>query len=124
MALVLLAEDDAQRLLLGGTRLEAAGFEVVAVQTGAAALAAARARRPDLAALDLALSDMPPGDLIAGLRAIPGPGRFPIIALTSLDAFELHRKSLSSEIAEFLPQPCGTQALLELATKLTGKARP
>lgn len=120
MSRVLLAEDDAQSLLLAKVRLEAAGFEVEAVQTGREALAAARARRPDVAALDLALSDMPAAELIAGLRAIPGPGKFPIIALTPLDAFELHRKSLSAEIAEFLPKTCGTQELLETVTALGG----
>ncbi len=123
MPLVLLALDDPQRLLLCRVRLEAAGFEVEPAQTGAAALAAARSRRPDVAVLDLGLSDMPPAEIVAGLRALQGGPRFPVIALTPLDAFELHRKSLREEIAEFLPQTCATQLLLEKVAALAGGGR-
>jgi CheY-like chemotaxis protein len=118
---ILLIEDEAQHILLVKIRLEIRGYEVAAAQTGADGIKAAQKVKPDLILLDLMLPDMEPGELIQGLRAIPGARHTPIIAFTGLDAFEIHRKKLSAEIAEFIPKPYETSELLEKITKFLGK---
>ncbi|HAT72706.1 MAG TPA: two-component system response regulator [Elusimicrobia bacterium] len=113
MPRILLIEDEAQHILLVKIRLEIRGFEVAAAQTGADGLKAARAMKPDLILLDLVLPDMEPAEVIRGLRAVAGCRRTPIVAFTGMDAFELHRKTLNAEIAEFIPKPYETSELLE-----------
>jgi len=120
MPRILLIEDDAQHILLARIRLEARGFEVAAAQTGADGLAGALEFRPDLILLDLNLPDASVADMIAGLRGIPSARKTPIIAFTALDAFELHRRRLHSEIAEFIQKPYETTELLEKVTRVLG----
>jgi two-component system OmpR family response regulator len=114
---ILLIEDEAQHILLVKIRLEIHGFLVEAAQNGADALKAAKRMKPDLILLDLMLPDMEPRVLIHALRAIPAAKKTPIIAFTGLDAFEVHRRHLDSEIAEFIPKPYETSELLEKITK-------
>jgi DNA-binding response OmpR family regulator len=57
-ALVLLAEDDEDVRALAELVLRREGFEVIAVADGAAALAAAAARPPDVAVLDVSMPMM------------------------------------------------------------------
>ena len=53
--LVLIADDDPDILLLLRVRLERSGYEVIAAQDGAEALALAFDRSPDLAILDISI---------------------------------------------------------------------
>lgn len=121
MPKILLVEDEPQHILLVKIRLEIRGFEVEAAQTGTAGLAAAARTPPDLVLLDLLLPDMGPDEFVRNLRAMPGARRTPIIAFTGLDAFELHRRSLNSEIAEFVPKPYETSELLAKIAGLLGE---
>lgn len=110
---ILLVEDEAQHILLVKIRLEVHGFQVEAAQTGADALKTAERMQPDLILLDLVLPDMDPGKLIKALRALPAVRKTPIIAFTGLDAFDMHRKHLNSEIAGFIRKPYETSELPE-----------
>jgi len=66
--------------------LESCGFLVDAVDTGLAALVAARAGLPDLILLDLQLRDVPGREAIEWLRSNPALRSTPIIVLnTSAD---------------------------------------
>ncbi|MFL5909577.1 MAG: response regulator transcription factor [Gaiellaceae bacterium] len=66
-ATVLVAEDDEDILLLVATRLQRDGFDVVTARTGAEALELVRARRPQVAVLDIG---MPPPDGLEVARLI------------------------------------------------------
>lgn len=57
MVRVLLVEDDANLRLLYRLRLEQVGYEVVAVETGIAALKTVNGERVDVVVLDLSLPD-------------------------------------------------------------------
>lgn len=124
MAKILLIEDDAQHILLAKIRLEIRGFEVLVAQTGADGLSAALKLKPDLILLDLMLPDINSAELITKLRGIPTARKTPIIAFTGLDAFEVHRRHLGAEIAEFIPKPYETSELLEKINKVLGVAGP
>ena len=69
MTTVLVAEDDEDILLLVATRLQRDGFDVVTARTGEEALALVRARRPEVAVLDIG---MPPPDGLEVVRQIRG----------------------------------------------------
>ncbi len=124
MSKILLIEDEPQHILLVKIRLEIHGFQVEAAQTAADGIKAAQLHNPDLILLDLLLPDMGPAELIKALRALPAVRKTPIIAFTALDAYEIHRRHLNEEIAEFIPKPYETSELLEKINKFVKNAEP
>jgi diguanylate cyclase (GGDEF)-like protein len=82
---VLIADDDAILRAVAVATLEEAGFEVEAVASGEAALAACAQSMPDMALLDV---EMPAGngyEVCAAIRALPGGAHVPIVMVTGLD---------------------------------------
>lgn len=85
---VLAVDDDADTLRLVRKVLEASGkYQVTLAQTGAEALLALRAQRPDIVILDLYLPDLNGFNLLETLRADPALRDLPVVILTggSLD---------------------------------------
>jgi DNA-binding response OmpR family regulator len=80
-ALVVEAEPTALRLCRDV--LESSGFVVSVVDTGVAAVVAARERLPDLILMDLQLRDAPGREVIGWLRANPALRSTPIIVLNT-----------------------------------------
>jgi DNA-binding response OmpR family regulator len=80
MRTILVAEDEPQIAGLVRDYLEHAGFAVITATDGAAALALARARRPDAIVLDLGL---PRVDGLDVIRAIRRDSRVPILILSA-----------------------------------------
>ncbi len=78
-ALVMEADPETQRLCRDV--LESLGFVVDAVDSGIAALVAARKGLPDLILMDLQLRDVPGREAIAWLRSNPALWSTPIIVL-------------------------------------------
>ncbi|HZP49353.1 MAG TPA: response regulator transcription factor [Vicinamibacterales bacterium] len=77
---ILVAEDERRISDLVRDYLERAGYRVTTAATGREALAAARARRPDLVVLDLGLAEMDGMEVAKALRA---ESTVPIIMLTA-----------------------------------------
>jgi DNA-binding response OmpR family regulator len=82
-SLVLVADDDADILSLVKAVLERSGHEVVAVRDGAEALASARARKPDLAVLDIAMPEVDGLEVLRRLRADPTTSELPVVLLSA-----------------------------------------
>jgi DNA-binding response OmpR family regulator len=80
MRTILVAEDEPQIAGLVRDYLEHAGFAVITAADGAAAIALARARRPDALVLDLGLPHVDGLDVI---RAIRRDSRVPILILSA-----------------------------------------
>jgi DNA-binding response OmpR family regulator len=80
MRTILVAEDEPQIAGLVRDYLEHAGFAVITAADGAAAIALARARRPDALVLDLGL---PRVDGLDVIRAIRRDSRVPILILSA-----------------------------------------
>ena len=80
MQRILVVEDDMQIARNLRDYLEVAGFEVVAVGDGSAALASARGERPDLVVLDLGLPSVDGLDVARELRRT---SNVPIVMLTA-----------------------------------------
>lgn len=82
---VLLADDDAIQREIAGTMLREAGFTVLTVAGGDAAVAACARCPPDIALLDV---EMPDGDgyqACVNIRALPGGADLPIVMVTGCD---------------------------------------
>ena len=83
MALVMVADDDPITRELLVFRLQAEGYEVVAVEDGDGALKEIRTRTPDIAVLDVNMPGMSGFDVCRILRADPATARLPVIMLTA-----------------------------------------
>jgi CheY-like chemotaxis protein len=79
----LVVEADPVTLRLCRNVLESSGFVVDAVDSGIAAVVAARQGRPDLILMDLQLRDVPGGEAIGWLRSNPALRSTPIIVITA-----------------------------------------
>lgn len=83
MIRALIADDDQDISELVAYKLRQAGFDVDVVDDGPSALAAAEAKRPDVAVLDVMMPGMSGIDVCRELRARYGPHDLPIILLTA-----------------------------------------
>jgi two-component system response regulator MtrA len=79
----LIAEDDRDIRELVTAKLGSAGYQVVAVGDGHAALAAAREQRPDVALLDVMMPGISGLDILRQLQDDPETSAIPVILLTA-----------------------------------------
>ena len=83
MTAILVADDDMDIRDLVAFKLEQAGYEVVAVDNGLAALTEATQNPPDLVVLDVMMPGMSGIDVCRQLRQDAGTKALPIILLTA-----------------------------------------
>ncbi|WP_238010272.1 response regulator [Dactylosporangium sp. AC04546] len=83
MTAILVADDDMDIRDLVAFKLEQAGYDVVAVDNGLAALTAATENPPDLVVLDVMMPGMSGIDVCRQLRIEQGTKSLPIILLTA-----------------------------------------
>ncbi|MGI5236707.1 response regulator transcription factor [Dactylosporangium sp. CA-233914] len=83
MTAILVADDDMDIRDLVAFKLEQAGYDVVAVDNGLAALTAATENPPDLVVLDVMMPGMSGIDVCRQLRQEQGTKALPIILLTA-----------------------------------------
>ncbi len=83
MTTVLVADDDADIRELVSFKLTQAGYHVLAVEDGLAALETARAEVPDLLVLDLMMPGLTGLEVCRRLRADDETASLPIIMLTA-----------------------------------------
>ena len=86
----LVVEADPVTLRLCRDVLESSGFVVDAVDSGIAAVVAARQGLPDLILMNLQLRDVPGGEAIEWLRSNPALRSTPIIVLTANAGDDAH----------------------------------
>ena len=80
---LVLADDDPLQLKLATFRLGRLGFEIEAVGDGAAALEAARRRRPDVIVSDVMMPELDGFGLAMAVRQDPGLATLPLVLVTS-----------------------------------------
>jgi two-component system OmpR family response regulator len=108
-ARLLVVEDDPNILELLSASLRFAGFEVSTAVTGSAAVATARAGRPDLVVLDLMLPDLDGFEVIRRLRE--GAVRTPVVFLTARDATEDKIRGLTLGGDDYVTKPFSLEEL-------------
>jgi DNA-binding response OmpR family regulator len=111
--LVLLAEDDEDVRALAELVLRRAGFEVVAVADGQAALAAAEARPPDVAVLDVSMPFLDGVETARRLREAHGTSRIRIMLLTARVTEADRERGRAAGVDDQLDKPFSPAVLAE-----------
>ena len=114
-ARVLLADDNEINRLLMGTLLEQAGYDVVTVTDGAAAIEAARRGGFALILMDIQMPGTDGVQATESIRRLPGPAQStPIIALTA-NAMTSHRDAyLKAGMNDYLSKPIDPDRMLRM----------
>ena len=100
-------------------RLLSPHYEVEAVADGQAALAAARARRPDLVLADVMMPKLDGFGLLRELRATPETSTLPVILLSARAGEEARVEGLEAGTDAYLVKPFSARELLAtVATRL------
>ncbi len=102
---ILLIEDNEQNRYLATFLLQHAGFDIVSVESGAAALKAVDDLVPDSILLDIQLPEMDGYQVARALRAKPKLERVPIIAVTSYAMVGDREKALESGCSGYIEKP-------------------
>src|SRR5690606_28635981 len=93
-------------------KLGDAFYEPLLAADARSCLAMARAERPDLILLDLALPDMPGTQVLRELRADPATRAIPVVGLTSSREAEDRLKALAAGADDVVSKPVPDQVLL------------
>jgi two-component system response regulator MtrA len=117
-SLVLIADDDADILLLVKAVLERSGHEVVTVSDGAEALASVRARKPDLAVLDIAMPEVDGLEVLRRLRADATTSDLPVVLLSARAEETEVERGFAMGASAYLKKPFGLRELTDRVAEL------
>jgi two-component system, cell cycle response regulator DivK len=120
---VLLAEDDDLSRDMLSRRLARRGYDVVTASDGEEALRLAGSEAPDLILLDMSLPVIDGWEAARRIKAAPGAGSIPIIALTAHAMAGDRERALAAGCDDYDNKPVELERLLEKMTALL-KARP
>jgi CheY-like chemotaxis protein len=90
------------------------GHEVQTAGSGAEALAAAAAFRPDVVLLDVEMPRLHGGEVARRLRQLPGLGRVLIVATSGTDRDDPRLDGYRSHFDDYLPKPYNLERLERL----------
>lgn len=118
--LIVCADDDEDILSLVSLRLERAGFRVVQVVDGEAALEAVRSRRPALAVLDVMMPKYTGYEVLAALRADPSLDDLKVILLSARVQEADIERGLDAGADAYLAKPFKAGDLVAKVQELLG----
>ena len=104
-AVVLVADDDEDILLLVTARLRREGYEIVPARDGEEALSAARERRPDLAVLDIGMPGLDGLEVLSAIRADPELAGTRVLLLTAKAQEQDVRRGYSAGADGYMKKP-------------------
>jgi DNA-binding response OmpR family regulator len=119
--LILIADDDPDILSLVTLRLERSGYEVMGADNGEQALAAAIARPPDLALLDVMMPKLDGYELTARLRGNEATRHLPIILLTARVQESDIARGVEAGADDYVRKPFSIQELRERVQAALGR---
>lgn len=115
---VLVVDDAPDVLEMFGMMLRLSGYEVTAATCATEALEQARAAQFDLIVSDIGMPEMNGYELAQRLRAFPGYGSVPMIAVTGFTMYKDRERALESGFNAHLSKPVNPITLLDLIEKL------
>jgi DNA-binding response OmpR family regulator len=112
---ILVIDDEGDILKLVQARLEAAGYEVAALESGERALKAALSEKPDLILLDVVMPGKNGCEVCRELKADEATRKIPVILFTAHYPEEEYVKIGSGEVGAdgYIVKPFDAQALLD-----------
>jgi signal transduction histidine kinase/CheY-like chemotaxis protein len=120
----LVVDDSAQSRALARALLERLGFEVLEAEDGAAGVAAARARAPDLVLMDLSMPRLDGYAAARLLRGDPATAAIPVVALTAHAMPPERERALASGFDRLLVKPLDRKMLEEAVASLGAPRSP
>jgi DNA-binding response OmpR family regulator len=123
MVTVLIADDDADIRDLVVFKLEQAGHRVIAVGDGAAALAAARSEKPDIAVLDIMMPGMSGIDVCHEMRAHQDTASVPVIFLTARAQESDIEAGFAAAADDYVVKPFSPRELLSRVETVLARVR-
>ena len=123
MARILIADDDLDIRELVEFKLLSLGHDVEVVADGQAALAACRARRPDLAVLDVMMPGLSGLDAVAAIRADPQLAGLPVILLTARAQEDDVATGLEAGADDYVTKPFSPRELAQRVEDLLARTQ-
>lgn len=120
--LALVVDDEPILLRLLEVNLRAAGFDVRAASSGAAAIRAAEAEAPDAVVLDLGLPDIGGWEVLDRMRADDRLSATPVIVLSGTDEDEAAGRGYAATVHAFLTKPVEPALLVETVRRAVAPA--
>ena len=118
---VLVVEDEEDLRNIARFTLEGAGFEVIDAVNGAEGVAKAAAERPDLVLMDIQLPVLDGYDATRQIKALPGLGTIPIIAVSSFAMKGDEEKARAAGCDAYVTKPYSPKQLLALVRQFLAK---
>jgi two-component system cell cycle response regulator DivK len=119
MKTVLIVEDDDLNLRFFNDLLTSEGYRTRTARTGAAALAAARAERPDLILMDIELPEGSGLEIASRLRAEAGLSQVPVVAVTAHAMRGDEARIRRSGCAGYISKPVSMRGFLDTVRHFT-----
>ncbi|MEW5991365.1 MAG: response regulator [Chloroflexota bacterium] len=107
---ILAVDDEPAALDMLTATLRPAGFDIVRADGGMAAIAIARAERPDLVICDLVMPDLDGFGVVAALKADSATAGIPIIILTGYDLTDADKQRLNGKVLRIVAKGAEAQA--------------
>ncbi len=120
---ILLADDEADLLIVMKERLEKEGFEVTAAADGEEALASIRLSPPDIAVLDLKMPQRDGFSVTKELRADPLFENLPIIILSASGTYTSKIEGLDLGVDDFITKSMDIKELLARIRMILKRSR-
>jgi two-component system, OmpR family, phosphate regulon response regulator PhoB len=121
MTTILVAEDEADIRTLLTLKLKQSGYVVRDFEDGTAALADARAHRPDLAVLDVMMPGMSGLEVCQALRADPAMSGVPVIILTARGQHADIEAGFAAGANDYIVKPFSPRELAARVSKLLAR---
>ena len=118
MSLLLLVEDTEDNRFMMRRLLEMSGYEVVEARNGEEAVRVATEKQPQLILMDLSLPIIDGLAATRRIRALPGFGDVPIVAVSAHDTADFHSEALAAGCNSYITKPIDFSALEDLISSL------
>ncbi len=121
---VLIAEDDRDIRDLVTVKLQAAGYQVIAVDDGLQALSQIRELLPDVALLDVMMPGISGLDIIATLRRDPSTSSVPVILMSARSQEFDVQSGLAQGAVDYIVKPFSPRELVTRVDAVLQRTAP
>lgn len=120
----LLVDDNDENRELIAHMLRSRGVEVTAVGSGREAIDVAARAELDFVLLDVQMPEMDGYEVVRRLRALPGGGALPVVALTALTSESVRSQCLEEGMDDFVSKPVTLARVAELVQRWGRRGDP
>jgi CheY-like chemotaxis protein len=119
---VLIVEDQLEIRAINSAYLQHHGYRVVAAETGADGLRAARESDPDLVLMDISVPGMDGIAVCEALKRDPATRHIPVVMITAHPYGSVGARAHAAGCDGYITKPCDPRRLLEEVQRRVGEA--